>query len=148
MTKRKDWVKEGPSQSILRGIRSVKHNQYSERLSHSDLMDLIKEYSGYHKYEIEDILYFTAVAIAEIIASGRAVQFKGVGYFAPKQRKPFKFRNAFFEGRKTLTNPRKSISLAPDILMRNLLNLPEETLDLIINEKLKDSSNPKEDYTE
>lgn len=137
MKKRKDWVKEGPNQNILRGIRSKKHNQYSERLSHNDLMDLIKEYSGYHKYEIEDVLYFTAVAIAEIIASGRAVQFKGVGYFAPKQRKPFKFRNAFFDGKKTLTNPRKSISLAPDHLCKNFLNLPEETLDLIINSKLK-----------
>lgn len=139
MTKRKDWVTEGPPQSILRGIRSVKHNQYNERLSHNDLMDLIKEYSGYHKYEIEDVLYFTAVAIAEIIASGRAVHFKGVGYFAPKVRKPYRFKNTLFDGRRTLTKPRKSISLAPDILCKNLLNLPEETLDLIINEKLKQS---------
>lgn len=139
MTKRKDWVCEGPQQNILRGIRSIKHGQYSERLSHNDLMDLIKEYSGYHKYEIEDVLYFTAVAIAEIIASGRAVHLKGVGYFAPKIRKPFKFRNALFNGKKTLTKPRKSISLAPDPLCKNLLNLPEETLDLIINDKLKRS---------
>lgn len=141
MTKRKDWVTEGPPQNILRGIRSVKHRQYNERLSHNDLMDLIKEYSGYHKYEIEDVLHFTAVAIAEIIASGRAVHFKGVGYFAPKVRQPYTFKNPLFDGKETLTKPRKSISLAPDHLCKNLLNLPEETLDLIINEKLKGKNN-------
>lgn len=137
MPKRKDWVVEGPSQDVLRGIRTKKHKQYSERLSHNDLMDLVKEYSGYHKYEIEDILYFTAVAIAEIIASGRAVHVKGVGYISPKTRKPFEFRNAFFDGKKTLTKPKKGVSIAPDHFMKNLLNLPEETLDVIINEKLK-----------
>ena len=108
-----------------------------ECLPQSELIELIKEYSGYHKYEIQDILYFTAVAIAEIVASGRAVQFKGVGYFSPKQRNEYAFKNAFFDGDITVAKPKKSMSLAPDHFAKNLLNLPKEELELIINDKLK-----------
>lgn len=137
MKKRKDWVEEGPKQAVLRNIRTKKHKQYNERLGHSDLAELVKEYSGYHKYEVEDILYYTAIAIAEIIASGRAVQFRGVGFISPRIRKSYTFPNAFLDGAISTTNPKRSISLKADHYMLNMLNLPEETLDLIINDKLK-----------
>jgi len=123
-TNRKSWVKYGDKMDITRDIRCTGFYE-QERLSHKDLIDLVAEYSNYHKYEVEDILHYVAVGIAEILQSGRGVHFRGLGYFMPMKRKPYKFKNAFFNGKKTLTNPKQSMSVRPDYYMKNSLNDPE-----------------------
>ena len=131
-TNRKSWVKYGDKMDISRDIRCTGFYE-QERLSHKDLINLVAEYSKYHKYEVEDILHFVAVGIAEILQSGRGVHFKGLGYFMPKKRTPYKFKNAFLNGKKTMTNPRQSMSCRPDHYMKYSLNDPELLLQRLNN---------------
>ena len=135
--KRRDWVEIGEDMNPTRDIRNtrgiLRRQFYSKhRISHNDLMNIIKDYSGYNKYEIDDILYYAAIAIAEIIATGRAVHFRGVGYFTPRKRKPFKLRSAFQHGRVHLAKPKTSINCRADTFMKNMLNLPEDYLKSLI----------------
>jgi nucleoid DNA-binding protein len=89
------------------------------------LITLVAEASGYHKYEVQDILHSLAVVVQDELSQGGTVRIDGLGTFSVKQG----FHRTFFStitGKVEDTKTRNSISLKPDSYMLNALNCEAE----------------------
>lgn len=97
----------------------------TKTLSTSALVALIAESSGYHKYEIADILEHLAICTTRLLRNDDKVKIDGIGTISRRDSKSREFKSSF-NGQNYAVSTKISATLKPDIYLKNALNLPEE----------------------
>jgi len=85
------------------------------------LLKQVAETSGYHAYEVEDILNALAICIAENSKSGYSTCIKGIGTFKVKKGYAIKGKSNL-TGENYDTISRNTLSFKVDSIMGNALN--------------------------
>lgn len=98
--------------------------------NHAMLRDRVVETSGYHKYEVEDVMMHLVAHMQKDLSQGIAVKLDGIGWFSRRSNKPRKFRDLFGVYRDSISMP--TVSLKIDGFMRTVLKkaMPEYFLKL------------------
>jgi nucleoid DNA-binding protein len=100
-------------------------NDAVKSISTNKLIALVAASSGYHKYEVADILEHLAVHIAQGIDNDLQVKLEGVGAFSKKESKPRDFKSGL-TGKDYSISTKISATLKPDTYLKNFLNRSKE----------------------
>lgn len=89
-------------------------------INRKELISLISQSSGYHKYEVEDFLKHFVKVMQDAVIDDNKVKIEGLGVFQLKHYKPRTFYSAFNDLEYSVkTAP--ALSLKPDTWIRTML---------------------------
>lgn len=95
------------------------------KIKNKELIKQVAEQSGYHQYEVIDILKALAICIANNTNMGYSTAVEGIGTFSPKNGYNIKGVSNI-TGKEYNTMTSNTLSFKIDSLMRNTLNRMEE----------------------
>ena len=94
------------------------------KVNKKELIKMISESSGYHSYEVTDVLNHLVLNFHSVLLEDKQLKIDGIGTFSQKKCKPRNFTSSL-TGQTYEIKTSPSVSLKPDSVLRNVLKEQE-----------------------